>query len=469
MTDLVRTVRSGSVGLDLALGGGLRFVRKAHIGEQESATLLIRGGPGTGKSVLAQDLGLRLAGPRGGDVLYVCVEVLPSEVQAQRMGFEGYDPARVVDLSREGDRDPNAKEPHLVLGMQDYEVDAKGTPKIGDLLLALTRIAIGRGFKPKVVVVDALSDGYRLGGKAPRELVDGVCKIAVEQGWGLILIEEVADESMSSWAFAVDTVLSLRLAPAKDGAQVRRELSVTKHRFASCEPGPHRLQIEAKRIRVIPPLSAYRNAVRDLVLPLPSKDRSLQIPAKGTPPDWTAFRVADGEGRCVIVSDEVGESPDFNEIVERIGTMTSAGAPAGAPGVEVLLEDRSWLGRMVHEGRLVLTTLHQFIDGEDWLEETLAELSTWHGPVSRVFVGPTQKLKTHENFAGLQRAIWLFVSVLRERGLIAVIFGSHRSIDEIVGGAIVSDWWRVNTDKSTTVSPLFKPEITFTPALRNAR
>lgn len=92
MTDLVRTVRSGSVGLDLVLGGGPRLLRRVSGSNKESATVLVRGGPGAGKSVLATDLALRLARALGGDVLYACVELLPNEVLAQRMGFDSFDP-----------------------------------------------------------------------------------------------------------------------------------------------------------------------------------------------------------------------------------------------------------------------------------------------------------------------------------------------------------------------------------------
>ena len=470
MTELVRTVRSGSVGLDLALGGGFRFVRRTHLADRESATLLIRGGPGTGKSVLAEDLALRLAAELGGDALYVCVEVLPSEVLAQRMGFEQFDPAYVVDLSHDITRDPNAQKPHLVLGMRDVPLDADGEPDLGSTLLDLARIATQRGFTPKVVVVDSLSDGYSLGRTVPRPIVDGLCKLAIEQGWGLILIEEVADASVSPWAFAVDTVLSLRVAPAVSPAQARRELLVTKHRFGSCEPGPHRLQIDPKRLRVIPPFAAYRNAVRDLSLPPPSKDRSLRVPVVGTPPDWDAFRVPDGEGRCVTVQGAMGWQK-LDDISARIGEFRGDGTPAAGHRVTAWLIESGSLPFDADEQGFSLGTLHQFIDGEDWLEDILTHLSNWPGEIACVRVGPAEKVQNYENAADLQRAISLLMNILSQRGLVAVLFGEGSNVQNAIRAAIVTNKWSVSHMRDAAkegrlgVSAGPAPEVVFFPKL----
>lgn len=471
MTELVRTVRSGSVGLDLALGGGFRFVRRTHLADRESATVLIRGGPGTGKSVLAQDLALRLAAKLGGDVLYVCVEVLPSEVLAQRMGFEGFDSKYAVDLSHPVQRDPAATKPYLVLGMRDMKVDIDGVPDLGSMLLDLARIAAERGFLPKVVVVDSLSDGYVLGNSAPRQLVDGVCKLAVEQGWGLILIEEVADASVSNWAFSVDTVLSLGLAPATGGAQARREVLVTKHRFGSCEPGPHRLQIEPQRVRVIPPFSGYRNAVRDLELPLPAKDRSLRIPVVGKPPDWEAFRVPDDVGCCVLVEGDL-EEKELAEIARLIGRTKADGATSSGQLITFELFERSYSPLSPTKTGFAVGTLDQFVDGQDWLEDVLTHLSSCRDEVARVRIGPVNRLDIYENAADLKRGISLFIDILSQRELVAILFGRGKSASPVIRADIVTDHWHAARKKGTAADESLTitaktadGAVTFSPAL----
>lgn len=440
MSDLVRTVRSGIVGLDLALAGGVRLVRRSRAGEGESAILLIRGGPGVGKSVLAQDLALRLAEKVGGDALCFCVEVLPSEVVAQRMGFEGFDPAHVVDLSRRGLRDTEVTRPVLVLGMMDAPTDADGVPDLGGSLLELHRIATARGFAPKVVLIDSLSEGYGLGATVPREVVDGLCKLAGEQGWVLVLVEETPTDAPSPWTFAVDTVLSLRLAPAKGGEQARRELLVTKHRFGGCEPGPHGLLIERERVRVIPPFSAYRHAVRDLDLPVPAKGRSLIVPAKGKVPFPSWFDVADGQGRMVIY--RYSEHHDRAQgLAARVGERSRTDAPASSLMCVFYLAESHVLG---DEGApsFVMATLHQFVRGDEWLEAALQKLSTVVPDpqgVASVHIGPTEGLRPYEHKDELAHGVSLLAGILRARGHIVILFGN--APDELLRAGIVSDGW----------------------------
>lgn len=461
MTDLVRTVRSGIVGLDLALGGGFRFVRRAYAGDHESAILLIRGGPGVGKSVLAEDLALRLAAAVEGDALYFCVEVLPSEILAQRMGFDDFDPARVADLSRKGHKDPNLTKPSLILGMLDAAVDEAGVPDVGESLLDLYRIAAARGYAPKVVVVDSLSEGYGLGASVSRTVVDGLCKLAVEQGWVLILVEEAPTDAPTPWTFAVDTVLSLRLAAAEGGAQSRRELLVTKHRFGGCEPGPHGLLIERERVRVIPPFSAYRNAVRDLDLPPPAKGRSLAVPTKGetTFPAW--FDVADGEGRLVIVEwdGSYGKGAQLPKLSAKIGRRSDAGSPSqGAMCAFFLGESHG--AQQADDVSVVVGTLHQFVRGDEWVEAALHQLSVrgrWEGGVASVHIGPTERLAPYEHKDDLARALTLLSGMLSARGLVVILFGE--SPGEAVRAGIITDRWVLGFDPKAPDPPLAPPAV----------
>ena len=64
---MIRTVPTGDLGLDVLLGGGWRLVER--LPGLESATVLLRGGPGTGKTLLSVDVALALAGALNGDVV----------------------------------------------------------------------------------------------------------------------------------------------------------------------------------------------------------------------------------------------------------------------------------------------------------------------------------------------------------------------------------------------------------------
>ncbi len=66
--------------------------------------------------------------------------------------------------------------------------------------------------------------------------MDGICKIAAEQGWVLILIEE--GTKSSDWSYVVDTVVSLELDT--NGA---RTLQALKNRFGPCDTTPKSFHI----------------------------------------------------------------------------------------------------------------------------------------------------------------------------------------------------------------------------------
>lgn len=418
-TNLVRTVRSGIVGLDLALAGGFRLVKRAGT-DRESALVLIRGGPGTGKSVLAQDLAIRLAGKLCGDAVYACIEVLPAEVLAQRSGFDDYDPRAVIDLASSAERDPSVDGPCLAVGMRDMVV-AGGEPDAGAMLLDLARLAASRGFQPKVLVLDCLSDGYGLGSKARRETVDGLCKLAGEQGWTLLLVEETVDERPSPWAFAVDSVLLLRLAERPSPQQACRELLVTKHRFGGAEPGPHRVQIDRDRIRVIPPLDAYRNAERDLLLPLPATNRRL-FPADATRAETYDDAVPDGKSAQVRV-----EAPDA---IVRARLLQSI-LETSELEQQVTIAFGNGPARQGQQ-RLRSVTFTQmfswYADGAAWLEAAIQVLtSVQDGPLYRVVVWNGSILGTMgTDDPGYARALTLLVDLLDATGHVVFVLDYQR-------------------------------------------
>ncbi len=416
MTELVRTVRSGSVGLDLILGGGPRLLRRFPGGSRESATLLVRGGPGTGKSVLAADVAWRMARAVGGDVLYVCVEILPSEVLAQRMGFDGFDPATAIDLAQPEACKASGDGPTLVVGMAEMDTDEDGVPDLGSMIRELAQISKERGCNPRVVVVDSLSDGYGLGTRVPRPIVDGVCKMAVQQGWVLVLVEETADERPSQWSFAVDTVLSLEVTAAG-----RRELRITKHRFGPCQPGPHRLLVEREGVRVLPCFAAYRNAARDLELPPPATRRSLRVPVVGQAPDWSSFDVPDEAGRVVSV-----QPGGLDALANAIGSKARDGsAQPEAPATQ-------WRGFRVG-------SLDPMIDGEEWLEAALSQLAASKLPVARIAIGPIEGIWIYEQSETLCKAISMLASILVRRGVIVVLFGVDVAM--VMRTVVVDEQW----------------------------
>lgn len=444
MTELVRTVQTGSVGFDLVLGGGPRLLRRIANVDAESATLLLRGGPGAGKSVLATDIALRMGAAVHGDVLHVCIEILPREVIAQRAGFDGFDPATVIDLADPTARKSVREGPTLVIGMGEMTPAEGGdAPDLGGMILDLARISRERGCNPRVVVVDSLSDGYGLGASVPRPTVDGVCKLAVEQGWVLVLVEESVDHRASPWSFAVDTVLSLEVTPSG-----RRETRVTKHRFASCQPGPHRLLIEQEGVRVLPCFAAYRNAARDLVLPPPATNRSLRVPVEGTEPDWNEFAVPDDKGR--VISVQINPKVPFSKVdnlVARIGRIAEDGSIQQGAFVWLHLAESYTAPSRWKASESMTRTLHQQIDGEEWLEAAISHISRLPGPIAGVQIGPTGSLSHYEHKESIRKAISLLAAILDGKEHLVVMYGMDA--DTVIRGWIIDEFWQLDpTPKS---------------------
>ena len=69
------------------LGGPLRLVERVE-GAGASQCILIRGGPGVGKSIVATYMATEIATALFTNVAYACVELLPLELRAQQEALD---------------------------------------------------------------------------------------------------------------------------------------------------------------------------------------------------------------------------------------------------------------------------------------------------------------------------------------------------------------------------------------------
>ena len=272
---MIRTVPTGDLGLDLLLGGGWRLVKR--LADRESATVVVRGGPGVGKTLMALDVARGLARGLGGDVAVGCVEVLPSEYVAQlhsarrdmvdgsvvvSIPVQDHFPAREgsrVFCGLLGDLDPSA--PDLVAGLETLRSEVRAA-----------------GGRPVVFVVDSLIEGYGLGASASRLTADAVMKFAAQDGSGLVLCEETAGDAPSPWVFAADTVIELGTRGRDEG----RWIQVRKHRFGASATGGHPFELAGwGQSRVLPRAEAWlhQGVVREVL----EKYGWHYVPARGTP------------------------------------------------------------------------------------------------------------------------------------------------------------------------------------------
>ncbi len=262
---MIRTVPTGDVGFDVILGGGWRLIER--LPGRESATVVLRGGPGTGKTLLSVDVALALARALDGDVVVACVELLPTEYFAQIEAGR----AELVSQWRDGPRLAEStvmilpqmtpvssfESPRIFCGLLP-ELDDDVPDLVAALELLLTDVTTLNG-KPAVFIVDSLIAGYGLGPSTPRQNVDAVMKFAAEGGLGLVLCEETTDDIPSVWDFAADTLLALE--HHRGGG---RQILVRKHRYGASATGAHQFEIRGwRQPRVCPRpdvwLSRYRN------------------------------------------------------------------------------------------------------------------------------------------------------------------------------------------------------------------
>jgi KaiC/GvpD/RAD55 family RecA-like ATPase len=242
VNSLVTALSTGDVGFDLALGEqGLLAVRRFE--DRQSAIVLVRGSPGAGKSAMALSLALEASKHRGVAVGYACVELLPTELRALAEGLWA-SAVRFVDRHSAG----------VAREIVTQSVDAARTlESLAEQLDQLVERSAPSG--SPVLVIDSLLRGSALGSEASRDLVDAVCKFAVEKGAVLILVEESLG-GPSPWMWSVDTVIELSNPIGIDDTG-ERVLTIPKHRFGPCDAGPHRWIFNQRGIEVFPRAAAY--------------------------------------------------------------------------------------------------------------------------------------------------------------------------------------------------------------------
>lgn len=422
-----RTISLEIPGLDLVLGGGVVGVRRGG-SEREGAVILIRGAPGTGKTILAMVLASSLARTFEADVVHGCVEILPEELAAQHEGLARGGKERVLvypfeQVARGGTRSFAAT---LDLRPNDETVEAAG---LGDALAGLLAAAKDAGGDPRVLVIDSLSDGYGLGQQLPRLLVDAVCKFAIQRGLFVILVEETTDPRPSNWSFAADTVLELAGGESPS-------LVVSKHRFSQMDRSRHGIVIEAGvGVRVLPDPSAYLQPWAEEFLqgrwtsrgagavawPIPQTNA--QLP-RWQPPGWPSLRQSSilcyghEPEKLTSVQGRVQRAcmQADNRRADLIIDLHGITAPPDPPKSEGWKQVRVYAGDPHHDGA-------RFLD--DALR-ALVELSREH-VIGCVLVGDLRALRSFRDGDSVFRALAAFRAIVRRRSIPLILHESVQS------------------------------------------
>ncbi|HZH77133.1 MAG TPA: hypothetical protein VEY88_13970 [Archangium sp.] len=392
-------------GLDLTLGGGIWAVRRMP-DVDASATLLIRGPPGSGKTAFGTLLAGALGRALKGDVAYGCVELLPVELQAQHENLRG----------------PDAPEQVFIPPFYPEDTETTEACRIFAELLEDVHQSGGR---PRVLVIDSLSEGYQLGSSAPRVTADALSKLVAAQGLILILLEEAVDSRHSTWSFTADVVLELasgeESSAAGASARFERRVTVIKNRFGPSDAGPHHFEILPSGLHLFPRPTAYLS---------PWSNSFLGITEDAIDPSAQGWNITDEV-------DEVDSSrwPHFRECVTAVH----------GPHADVVFQVTHWLGSPIDDmmGNSVIIFVDFMIHGD---EEALTQSGryrpdTWVVPagnpylsghrllamvraaleecrrnnlmIQKVLVGDVRSLRSFWNPEGIRRAIGTLAALLR--------------------------------------------------------
>ena len=143
-------IPSGDLGFDVLLGGGFNLVER--VPKMRSATIVVRGGAGVGKTLVGLDIGYAVATALGRDLLVGAVEILPTEYAAQVESARPDLADRVRLLPAELDAPAPVAAPSIYCGLlADLEPESLDLVRSIESLLADASAA---GCRAGVLVVD---------------------------------------------------------------------------------------------------------------------------------------------------------------------------------------------------------------------------------------------------------------------------------------------------------------------------
>jgi len=415
-------------GLDLALGGGIWTVRRMP-DANASATLLIRGLPGSGKTAFGTLLAGALGRALEGDVAYGCVELLPVELQAQHENLRPAQQARewiVAPPFPEVTPRDNAL-CRIFAGLLELGSSGEEQAHLGPAVNSLLEeVTLAGGRRPRVLVIDSLSDGYGLGSSAPRPLADALSKLAAERGLVLILLEEIVDSRPSTWSFTADVVLELASGEEDrtpgSPAPFERRVTVIKNRFGPSDAGPHRFELLRSGLHVFPRPTAY---LAPWARPL------LEFDAEETAEEqsWNVGEELDAPAfRDCVTAVHGPEASAVFQVAMMLGRRTSDNQPY--PGITLFVDfmrqvDIQPDAELYEEDTWVVGAGNPYLSGHRLLALLRRALDHIHRDnlvIEKVVVGDMRSLRSFWNPEGIRRAVGTLAALLRQVHIPLVLF-----------------------------------------------
>jgi circadian clock protein KaiC len=242
----VNRIATDVPGLDLVLNGGL----------EPGAVVVLAGAPGTGKTILAQQMCFASATPERKCVYYTTMSEPHTKLVRHLRPFTFFDPQAL-----------GARVEHIHLGDFLRPARAEG---LGPLVSEIVRKTLDE--EPAIVVVDSakMLRDFADERELRTALFDLTGRLAQTDTVLLLLGEYTSGELLSDIEFSVaDGIIQLEYEPREPVD--RRWLRVTKMRGGSHRPGKHTFQIGPGGIEVFPRIETLIPAS---VMPVSGRVRS---------------------------------------------------------------------------------------------------------------------------------------------------------------------------------------------------
>lgn len=252
----------------LFVPAGLPLVSKAGT-ERPTTSILVRGGPGTGKTTMSLAFAHAIARENAGTVLFLTTEFSPAEVVA-KASLLGLPEESVLAWARRGDAQQGSiLVQHLAeTGISEAEDEpspsAERKQRAMEAVWSMLRDDAAPATPVRAVVIDAfgLPDPEEKAGKLRSDLVPFIQALE-KRGISTVLVEEAIAGGPDWLAFVTDVVFELAFQADGDSGDLHRKLVCKKSRYAQAIPGPHDYGLEVlnERPSVFPdPLLSLSNS-----------------------------------------------------------------------------------------------------------------------------------------------------------------------------------------------------------------
>lgn len=285
---------AGIRNLDLVfVPAGLPLVSKAGDGPP-TTSILVRGGPGTGKTTMAISMAHAIARENDGAVLHLTTEFSPAEVVVKARVL-GLDEGTVLswDQRAEG-RVGSVLVQHLTMtfeaeGGESPVTSADQKRRSMEAVWGMLQEPAPSAAPIRAVVIDAfnLPDADEKEAALRRDLVPFIQALE-KRGVSTVLVEEAIVAGPDWLAFVTDIVFELSFQADTDTGDLQRKLVCKKSRYAQVTPGPHDYGLDVRRRRpcvLLDPLLPFSGSPKANPAIPEERRASLFIP-------WTE----DGEG-----------------------------------------------------------------------------------------------------------------------------------------------------------------------------